>query len=761
MNVHKILSGEGAERYVPFAMSKLRLFAQTSKQIVVQKYSLDGATIIVEFNPFANQHHIRIDASGGTVGYEFFTTFDEIGKYDGTAWWATAVVPTNTADKLQARKLSTSFGSPSPPLIPKDPLARAVNLQRNAEYHWWPAADGVRSSDAIRTKPYFMTSTLGMPSWQSNSQDFQSYLSSFSLVRGTIAKNYEFGSDISVDAPATLYEKGGSRTAMPYPTMPDWPRRSALMEVGGRRFVIMSDMHSNFRAFPESYLTYSATKYLFHPSRVKLVRPIDYMPSGIARPSVLTMTPIARGVILPDSGGWYVPEESPYPIAHPFSEFPDAPIELGADETKQYQRRHYLWDFHPSGTRAVAVVHANANNGHPTLTVSNGLSREPVTVLSEYGPQYRIGASHATDPWVQAAGGATTIDVCERAVLEVEFHITVTGPGEDDFTFEVTPRRVMSNYFYIDAQYAYCDARLEALGVNGGDLLTDEIRLHGKQLPSSEFAVYDSFIVTRNQEHAVDVATHCVAMNRPFYMYEAFRAVRTALGTYPGIPPLIYRWFLVDLPPVGQYGLSRMVASDLRSMSKVFQQSSNGTPVGLHAVVFGQTRAGSALPRGQADSFAAGLLVMQPTFVSPGSPWMPGALPVDDLASSHTLALHRLVWDQCVNGYGFDISVATNIASHPDGHFAVFCHHYDADAVFDLIEYRRVVDGVETFDRTTHVAAWTKAFGTAFDLVDYADKVVTDKPMVIQRFASWRNIKLSPTSASADVDMNDRLKGPA
>lgn len=760
MNVHKILNGEGAEKLLPFALSKLRHLSSISKVPMTQKFAVGDAVVMVQYNPVAGQHVVRVDAAGGTIGYEFFTTYDVTGRYDGTAWWATSVRPQVGELGLKAGKLSTSFGNPTPPLIPRDPMARAINLQRNAEYHWWPAK-GVASSEAVRTKPYFMTSTLGMPSWQAGSQDFQSYLSSFTLVRGTIAKNYEFGTDLSVDAPATLYEKGRAKTAMPYPTMPDWPRRCAVMEVGGRRFVIMSDMHSNFRAFPESYLTASPRAYLFHPSRAKLVRAAEYMPVGVAVPSMETMTPIARGVILPDAGGWYVPIEDPYPVVHPYAEFPDAPIEPGADEARQYQKHHYLWDFHPGGAKACAVVHTNKNDEHDHLTINNGLDDEPVTVLAEYGPQYRIGASHAADEWVMNAGGATTLDVCERGVLEVAFHINVTGEGEDDFTFSVSTLRLMSNYWFFDAAYAYSDPRLEANGVFGGDLLTDEIRLRGKPpgaLP--DVTVWDAFIVTRNQDHIADVATHCVAQNRPFYMYEAFRSVRTILGTYPGIPPLIWRWFLVDITPTGDYGLARMVASDLRSMSKVFNQSRNGEEAPLHAVVFGETRAGSALPRTEAQSAVDGLTTVPTNFIAPGSAWAVGSWPVGDIGSSYPLALHRVVWDQCVNGYGFDISVAAAIASHPDGHFAVFCHHYDAEQVFDLIEHRRVIDGVETFERTTHVEAWTSAFGTSFDPTFYAEQVVTDKPLVIQRFASWRNIPLPMGSASADVSMNERLKDP-
>ena len=92
MNIHKILNGEGAEQYLPFALSKLHQFELLARTVVVQKYQIDDAKIIIEYNPLANQHHIRIDKAGGTLGYEFFTTHDFIDAFP-VAWWATSVVP--------------------------------------------------------------------------------------------------------------------------------------------------------------------------------------------------------------------------------------------------------------------------------------------------------------------------------------------------------------------------------------------------------------------------------------------------------------------------------------------------------------------------------------------------------------------------------------------------------------------------------------------------------------------------------------------
>lgn len=69
---------------------------------------------------------------------------------------------------------------------------------------------------------------------------------------------------------------------------------------------------------------------------------------------------------------------------------------------RQFQRHHYLWDFHPSGTKAVAIVHTDVR----PLTVDRGDGREPLMALAEYGPQFRVRSSVTGSQWVVAAGGA-------------------------------------------------------------------------------------------------------------------------------------------------------------------------------------------------------------------------------------------------------------------------------------------------------------------------------------------------------------------
>lgn len=764
MNVHKILNGDGAEIYLPMALSKLRQLARSHTNNQVIKYAVEGGTVLIQYYPQAGQHFVRIDMSAGTLGYEFFSTFDSIHSFP-VAWRATAVIPIGSADApFKFKKLSTAFGVPDVPVIPRDPVARAINGQRNPEHHWWPAKAGVVATDAVRTKPSFMTSTHAVPTWMGNEVDFQSFLSSYVVKGDGKAIPWEQGYDIGVDVAPTIYEQGKAVSAFPNPLLPNWPRRAAYLEVDGRRFVIMSDMQSNFYAYPASYMTADPVGTAFNYARAKRVTPAMYMPAKVARPTMASMLKRPRGVFTEVSLGgglyrWRAPARAPSPILAPYALWPESVAEDGAAEALQFQAHHYLWEFNGACTKAAAVVHTNLR------TLSH--EGEPVSVLAEYGPQYRVTPSEMTAGWIAAAGGTAPLKVSERAVLEVGFHIAITGTGEDDFTFSVTAERLIEGGWFFDAQYAYCDARLEALGVAGDDLLTDEFRIYGTPGSATDTTVVDAFVVTKNQRTGAKVASFCVNNSLPWSMYEQSFPIYTAApeGTYPGVPPAVWRWFFQDRYLSGAYQMGILVGSDLRSMSKVFHTDAEADS-GLHTVVFGEVRQDRGLSlRTEAASLAAGLARMPTSFVNPGTTWLPDAVPADDRLTALPIALHRLVYERTCKSTGFDTTVSTSLSTHPDGHFAAFCHYYDAGEVFDLIEYRRVttVDGerVERFDRTTHASAFEGAFGFAINMEDYRANVAGEAPIVVQRFSSWRNVKMPKVKASDVYTFNDRLRDPA
>lgn len=762
MPIHKILKGEGAEKHLPFALSRIRHLKIIDSGPTAQKFVFeDGAvTVRIEYNPHNGQHFIRIDSDSGAVGYEFLTTLDDV-RNDPLRWWATAIIP--TPNGLAGKLLSNAptNGDPTPATF-RDPYARAINRQRNTQYFWWPADPEAEIDAQVRTKPYFVTSTAGANGWQIAALDWQNRLGSYvgDGASGVWIAPVDFGVDVTVDMPPTVYEDGKARSGAPVPLAPNWWRRAAVLEREGVRYVIMSDSHSGFWCWPEEYQADSGEQFLIPRGRVKHVRAGDYMPDGVTVPTVATMVPFERGIpkLIAGSLGpeWDIPaDEEIY-----FDPLIGLDVEPGTVPKDQLQKHQYLWDFRGDGAKAAAVVHTNLNNSHLTLTES----ASPLRALREYGPQYRIEGGHSASPsfspWISQAGGLEDVQITERAVLEVAFHITEAPDG--DFAFTVSVSRFIDGAWFFDAQYAYRDSRLEALGVEGGALLTDEIRAYRKasRMPGQARAD-DQFIVTRNQDTDADVATYCVSRDRGFIAFDDWYFVNPGSGTYPGLAGSlpIHRWNFQDVMPDGAYFSAVMVASDLRSMSKVLRVSADGTSQGLHAVVFGEPRQDKGVQSwAESDTVAAGQARIVPAFVPPETGGS------SDISSAIELDTHRVIYSRITAGYGFSTTVHNGIASHPDGHFAVFAHYYGAaDGIFDLIEYRRVKkrdDGTleETFDRTTHVAAFEKATGMAFDPAQYQANIPGLTPLVMQRFSGWRNVKTPKVKGGEFASLNPRFE---
>lgn len=761
MPIHKVIIGEGGEKYLPFALSRLRHLKIIGASTTAQKYTFeDGAvTVRVEYNPIHGNHFVRIDSNPGAVGYEFLTTFDDV-RNDPINWWSTAVVP--AAKGLTGKLLSQAptNGDPTPSAL-RDPYARAINRQRNTQHFWWPSDPDADIDAQVRTKPYFVTSTAGANTWQITALDWQNRLGSYvgDGASGVWIAPVDFGVDVTVDVPPTIYEDGKALSGAPVPLAPAWWRRAATLDVDGARYVVMSDSHGGFWCWPAEFMTDSGEKFLIPRGEVKHVRAHEYMPVGVVVPSVETMVPFERGIpTVVDRGlgpEWDIPAaDEVY-----FDPLTGLDVEPGTIPKNQLQIHQYLWDFRGDGVRAAAVVHTNLNNNHLWLTKSGS----PIRSLREYGPQYRIAPEYASSidasAWVDAAGGLGDVKVTERAVLEVEFGITKTTDG---FTFTVTVTRFIQGAWFFDAQYAYRDRRLEALGVEGDALLTDEIRVYrsGSRMPGQARAD-DQFIVTRNQDTVADVARFCVSRDRGFIAFDDWYFINPGSGTYPGLVSSlpVHRWNFQDIMPTGNYWNAIMVASDLRSMSKVLRVSADGAPQGLHAVVFGEVRQDKGIQGWtEDDTLSIGQARVAPAFVTPetgGSSDVSGAIELDT---------HRVIYSRVTAGYGFSTTVHNGISTHPDGHFAVFAHYYGAfDGIFDLIEYRRVTkreDGTleESFDRTTHVAAFEKATKFTFDPEQYQANIPGFTPLVVQRFSGWRNVRMGKVKGGEFAELNPRFE---
>ncbi len=509
MPVHKILTGEGGEKYLPFALSRLRHFKIIGSGPTAQKYVFEDATVRVEWNPHNDQHFVRIDSVSGVQGYEFVTTGAEI-EFEGAPLVEKRVTTLDVPKKKGKALFSNLIGETGISTSSETAhVPEGINRQANSQYFWWPIDASKDIREQIRTKDYFVTSTLGRRPGDVQFYDDQAlfdYDWGAFIKDGGVRYQREGGNtDLGYDVMPTVHQSGVSaRSAAPYADEPNWWRRAAVQVVDGRSFLVMTDMQSNVTVVPASYLT-DPEAALFPKDKGVTVAPGSYMPAGVAVPSMATMVRPTRIAGLSWAGGTSIyPNvvgvgDSPIEDAmyeadgHPIGrgEYPGpAP---GFDPDKQYQKHDYVWAFNSTGTRMVTIVHADRNNGHADLTVMDitqenkqygtAPTRSPWRRIAQCGANMHVPAltqaAYAT--WLSKFDGVSGVEIFTRALLEVSINITVTGEGEDDFTVSIVPTRFIKDRWFTGADYAFRDERMTAKGVDLDDLITSELVLYTTQ----------------------------------------------------------------------------------------------------------------------------------------------------------------------------------------------------------------------------------------------------------------------------------------
>ena len=294
MPVHKVIIGEGGGKYLPFALSRLRHLKIIGAGATAQKFALeDGAvTVRVEYNPHNGQHFVRIDSNPGVQGYEFVTTGYESIDPDGMPFTEKFVTITDAA-RRKTKGLWSNWGRGVDGQT-KSHVPLAVNRQANSQYFWWPIKSTGDVKEQVRTENYFMTSTFGRAMGAIQFYDDQSFFTpdfSSSIKGGGIAYEHDGdGTDLFNDVLFARHQDGmTSVAAAPAPVEPNWWRRGCVTVREGRQFVVMTDMQSNLRVIPASYLT-NPGECLFPADKGRFV-PIGVMlPVGSAIPSMDTMT---------------------------------------------------------------------------------------------------------------------------------------------------------------------------------------------------------------------------------------------------------------------------------------------------------------------------------------------------------------------------------------------------------------------------------------------------------------------------------------
>lgn len=588
MPVHKVIIGEGGEKYLPFALSRLRHFAIIGAGTTAQKYTFEGGavTVRVEYNPIHGNHFVRIDSSSGVQGYEFVSTGYEAVDPDGMPF-TEKFVTTVGAEKKKAKGLWSNWGRGVDGQT-KSHTPLAVNRQANSQYFWWPIKPAGDVKAQVRTENYFMTSTFGRAMGAIQFYDDQSFFTpdfDSSLKGGQIAYEHDGdGTDLFNDVLFAKHQDGASSVAAaPAPVEPNWWRRGCMTEREGRQFVVMTDMQSNIRVVPASYLT-DPTACMFPADKGKIVLAEAMLPAGAAIPSMSTMVrptrligevEVSPGVV---NDNWVFIDDSPQgnqiweDEAHPV---PDSgiPAVPGFSRDLQFQKHDYVWVFNSDGTRMAAIIDIDANNNHTDLTIPDVTVADkqfgtfpastPLRRIAQCGANVHVpvGTQTAFAGKLSEWGGVSGAKIYKRALVELNININITGPDEDDFEASTTITRFDGPKWFTNVDYAFRDERLVDKGVELDNLITSELVLYTDKEPpyfsktysmsysgsplsitqaQSERAQY-AFRVVKNTRTGATLYRFCLMKNMAMAFHgEYVKAPLQITDQFPGNEALMY-----------------------------------------------------------------------------------------------------------------------------------------------------------------------------------------------------------------------------
>lgn len=421
--LHKILRGDQAGFYLPYARSRLRALVDLFgiNEYFSEKRSLDNYTIEVQQIP--PYQYIRITQEGG-LSYEFFTSdhvldtsFSSPGE-PGFVWGsATRAGFTKGASSPRALSSSMLVPTSSNPWIFRDGNStdvttlgfytkRAWQDQKFFEHAWHANNDGKSLVTSCQAQA---PGLAGQCNWMSP-YNFRRIANAGSMV-----------SDFGLDVWPTLYTKSSTVSGAPQLDQEwVWYRRAAVQTVGGRQFFIHTDNYGRFQVYP-----------------VK-----DYSLGN----TVAAIVPI----------GSYKQYTPPYPG---WATVPDP-----SDYTKQVN--DWLWRFNKDATKCVSVpYHSDYSSGFAkTLYNQQFLATLTPAAVAASDPAYAnaIVAAHEDTPGL------------------VEFGIAINVTGDGDLDFDVTFTLLRNSYFadsgrfFFDAAYFLKD--VENIGIGEDTLITAEVK---------------------------------------------------------------------------------------------------------------------------------------------------------------------------------------------------------------------------------------------------------------------------------------------
>ena len=458
MTVHKLLFGDGAATYLPFALSRLRaLKALNPEGFFSQTFIVDDTTIHVRQT--GKQQYITITAGGGFT-FEFAASGKPI-----------SLLPTGIPtfpNYYNTVNVATTVTALDGNIVTK-PFIRGNKRDNNAsvvgyvpQVQMFNQSVRYRQLDSkLRAKYYYpdiLYSSYSPPNSFSGAGKRDTFLRDGAFLF-TLENILPIGSqsrDIFYDEVWTYTHKFQKPpTSGTLVTSADWPREGGYQtvvdpEFGSRDFAITVDAYGRFHVHPVSSI------------------------GPIAGTGVQNVTEADIQHISPVTPAWmYIPTQM-------------AKDAVAADTFDHWlmSQPDYDWKFNPTGTRACAVV----------------LSRSPYTNDAAYW----ASLANPDTPWTQTKFDTTLRTMLNSGsasgflesdgtflpqhyfnglgLVEATIKITLTGPLPNQYTTEITVAEVRnpntSQYAALFAGYVWKD--ITAVGVSAGDLVCVDVEVYSE-----------------------------------------------------------------------------------------------------------------------------------------------------------------------------------------------------------------------------------------------------------------------------------------
>lgn len=499
--VHKILRGEGAEKFLPFALSRARVMRARlgPERYGIEKYNVEGFTI--DIAQMALQSYVRIVASGGGI-YEFATgAFDEVAQ---------GFVDTSGLRLDSARAplplFSMTFDPPVPPLTPqwRDVAPGYTFARDGTETQFFDdflsfQPQGV--NEAVWWKDNKMSSCVhsawGMPLGRMNTAglcdalhsdggtkgqctiyfgqtgfykadiatDITTYLTTYAALDPRGYQWYtsdEVGTtavpqyDRLFDIPPVYYQKGAAPLGGigPYRDDYTWYRHGALVASNlGNKFFVVADSKGGF-------MFYRAKAYWADP--VVVAACVDQ--PGFPGTKAPASTEVLYQRVVPSYPAW---------------------VTLPADGVAT-PLQWWNWQFNKDASKAVTVALNSTNRAKwfhhasvddPTIPSNPAWWEDWFVDPAGFTGVPAWNVMTDEDLYFNVANKGTACRKDLPGLVEVSITVTETGPGDLDFTPSVVVTQ--SDYFgdtgtyWVDAGYAY-----PGLSVAEDALVTAEIECY-------------------------------------------------------------------------------------------------------------------------------------------------------------------------------------------------------------------------------------------------------------------------------------------